>query len=790
MNRSKFAKIVEMLAISIVTMYVSFATAQTVEPRYIYITFNQSYPTVEAVKVAAMAAALRYVPPGTTYGAVVSEASVNPPPHMTLNGRLTDFFLEYFPPPNSGYPNGYLDVIILRGECPLGYYGEMAGGAYTNYVYTQVCVKPKPCDCEEGNPIQISSGVKVQREIDYQGPGGLQFTREYRGDRNGWVHNFKVAGIDLGSPPDFATRDSLLSNLSCISGIGAKTGLPYCFQQVNASFGVLSGTPANDFLLQRGHGRVLEFGTSINFNPAADINDRVTKITDAGGQTSGWAVYNSGNDATEYFDVSSSRLQRIVARNGLQKTLVYSDAGTPAIIAPTAGLLVRVIDGFGRQLNFTYDSQGRMKALIEPAGGISRYAYDEASSIVLPGNSPVGNLTSVTYPDDKKRIYWYNEQDQTANTNLPYALTGITDENGVRFATFKYDVTGKAVSTEHAGGAEKFTVSYPSADRQTHVIDPLGTPRDYNFQAVLGVLKNVGVFQAAGAGSPAVSNAFTYDANGNVKTRRDFRGIVTSYNYDMSRNLEILRTEGVGQSEQRIVNTQWHPTYRLPLKTAEPKRITTFDYYPNGNLHTKTEQATTDLTGATGFSATLTGTPRTWTYTYNSVGQILTATGPRTDINDTTTYTYYDVTGDLKTVKNAAGHLTTYSNYDGNGRVQKIVDANGLTIDLTYTPRGWLSTRTVSGTDINETTSYLYDNVGQVQTITLPDSSVVTYGYDDAHRQNKITDSAGNSINYVLDAMGNIKAETIKDPNGVLAKTISRDYDALNRLKRVTGGAQ
>ena len=43
----------------------------------------------------------------------------------------------------------------------------------------------------------------------------------------------------------------------------------------------------------------------------------------------------------------------------------------------------------------------------------------------------------------------------------------------------------------------------------------------------------------------------------------------------------------------------------------------------------------------------LTVTPnvsRTWTYTYNSSGQVLTINGPRTDVSDVTTYTYYNCT--------------------------------------------------------------------------------------------------------------------------------------------------
>lgn len=37
---------------------------------------------------------------------------------------------------------------------------------------------------------------------------------------------------------------------------------------------------------------------------------------------------------------------------------------------------------------------------------------------------------------------------------------------------------------------------------------------------------------------PASASALTYDANGNVVTRKDFNGKLTSYSYDLTRNLE------------------------------------------------------------------------------------------------------------------------------------------------------------------------------------------------------------------------------------------------------------
>src|SRR5262249_55987249 len=149
------------------------------------------------------------------------------------------------------------------------------------------------------------------------------------------------------------------------------------------------------------------------------------------------------------------------------------------------------------------------------------------------------------------------------------------------------------------------------------------------------------------------------------------------------------------------ISTQWDPVFRLRTLIAEPLRMTTNVYDADGTqcgargkLCSKTIQPTSDASGALAFSATPAGTPRVWTYTYNSNGQVLTANGPRTDVADVTTYTYYanddadfGKRGNLATVTNALGHVTQITAYNAHGQPLTIVDANGMTTTMTYDPR-------------------------------------------------------------------------------------------------------
>jgi YD repeat-containing protein len=261
----------------------------------------------------------------------------------------------------------------------------------------------------------------------------------------------------------------------------------------------------------------------------------------------------------------------------------------------------------------------------------------------------------------------------------------------------------------------------------------------------------------------------------------------------------------------------------LPTAIAEPLRKTTYVYNGDsgvtcgfkadnttpvpGVLCRKTVQATTDTTGGAGLSATGTGTPRVWHYTYNQNGSVLTMTAPpiQTAGTPVTTYTYHannatcattapgssaiGCRGQIASVSNTLGQTTQITDYNAHGQPLTVIDPNGLITTMTYDPRQRLLSRNAGG----ETTGYTYDGVGQLTKVTLPDLSALEYQYDPAHRLTEIRlkDAGGALIGkttYTLDAMGNRTAEQIKSPTDVVLQARSRQYDALNRLFQDIGG--
>ena len=701
------------------------------------------------------------------------------------------------------------------------------------------CQQPdQPSPPSVGQPINPGTGNMWHIESDYVSatPGGLRVVRTYNSTPNRLdARTSRSFGVRWTQPYDAFLQQEAPITLGSYAGLcwrRTDTGYTWC----ETPSRVPSALP-DAISIVRGYGGKLLFNrTGTGWVADGSVNDRVSATLNADGtQVTGYNYVAANGDVKEYYGASGRRYS-VTTRSGMVQYFVYSDGTTndtrvskgaspgapacthvhPGSVLP-AGRLLCVVDNWGRQINFEYDIKGRVVKMYDPADQVYTYEYDGPSGGCATPDIKnraclAGNLTKVTYPDTRSRTYYYNEAAringgtscaniQTIGNGFGHllnALTGIVDENNVRTLSWSYDCAGGAQSSELAGGMEKVELAYnlydPNGNSTTTVkhyygdpANPQTTTRTFNYQLVLGQAKNTAIDGACVECGPY--KARTYDANGNIKTATDWNGNVTTYTYDLTRNLETQRVEASGTPQARTITTRWHATYRLPVKVFEPKKLTTYDYDPSGNLQTRTEQATTDTTGVQGLNATTTGMPRKWQYTYNQYGQVLTAKGPRTDLDDTTTYTYDSTTGNLLTVKNAAGLVTKFGNYDAHGRVGRITDPNGLVTDLTYWPRGWLKSKTVTGNYSVETTTYEYDNVGQLTQVTLPDS-VLHYRYDDAHRLTDISDSLGNSIHYTLDARGNRTKEEVKDAKGILARQVTRVFDALSRLQQVTGAAQ
>ncbi len=629
-----------------------------------------------------------------------------------------------------------------------------------------------------GNPVDLASGAKLHQETHIQGGSfAVQLGWFYRSDRQHSVSETKVVrpassnGI-LGYA-DRVWRHSFDKQL-----IVDRTGFRPTARIVQPG-----GARDGYFTLTASGWRSSVFGKDA--------------LTESAG---GW-FYRSFDNVLDAYD-SSGKLLGMYWPSGRQITFTY-----------TSGLLAEAKNSFGVPVRFNYSS-GTLSSIQDPAGRYVTYTF-----------SPIARtLTNVSFQNATQRRFVY----EAPSAQL---LTGIIDEVGNRVGTYAYNQkTQRAISTEAALGTSRFGFTYrdPYNGPSHPVIStPLGGQAHTSWIGLGPNLRDGWYLPAAeffaGVDAPypgceKLPRWSNPDANGNPLETFDFNNNKICYAYDLSRNLETKRVEGVTAAAvcstalsspptgARLISTQWHADWRLETRIAEPKKLTTITYNGQGAtcapstvlvdgkppavICTRTEQATTDETGAAGFAATVTGTARTWRYTYTTYGRVLTATDPNNRTTTTSHHPDNDANlgkrGNVASITNAANHVTYITDYNAHGQPTRIIDPNGVVTTLTYDPRMRLTSRTVG----NEASVFGYDPVGQMTSVNLPDGARLTYTYDAAHRLTAINDHKGNRIDYTLDAMGNRLTEKTKDPGGVLVGNIARVIDALNRVQQVTGAGQ
>jgi YD repeat-containing protein len=209
-----------------------------------------------------------------------------------------------------------------------------------------------------------------------------------------------------------------------------------------------------------------------------------------------------------------------------------------------------------------------------------------------------------------------------------------------------------------------------------------------------------------------------------------------------------------GRVITKVYNGQPDPFSGNAIASCAPAAATLPDGKPIAVLCKQVEQATTDANGSLGFSAALQAgvAARTTQWLYNAQGQVLSENGPRADVSDVSTYTYYaDTTvdhrpGDLQTMTDASGLITQFTRYNAHGQLLQSTDANGIVSTFTYDLRQRPTSQTVGIAGSSQTTTYTYDAAGQLTLITQADGSTVSYSFDTAQRLIAVADNRGNRI--------------------------------------------
>jgi RHS repeat-associated protein len=370
------------------------------------------------------------------------------------------------------------------------------------------------------------------------------------------------------------------------------------------------------------------------------------------------------------------------------------------------------------------------------------------------------------------------------NTSYPFALTGITDENGNRYQTWTYDNTGRATSSQSGTNGIQYTsVSYDDTTGNRVVRGPLGILETYKFTTLQGVPKVTQVDRAANGTVAAASSFYTYDSAGYLASHTDWNGNQTVYTNNANGDpTQILYASG--SSVAQTVNIAYDGTWAHLPRTVNSNGLNITNTYDAtyGNLLYRS--ATDTTTQSVPYSTN--GETRIWAFTYTSTGQLASAQLPRTDVTAKTSYGYTG--GTLTSITDALSHTTSVITYKSGGLPLTVTDPNGTLTTFAYNNRNWMTSSVMSVSGGSLTTSFQYDSAGNLTRTTLPDSSYLAYAYDDAHLPTTITNALSESQAITYDSAGNVTQVLFKNSGGTNKFKHTATFDALGRIKTDVGG--
>tara|TARA_R110000868_G_scaffold43628_1_gene146307 strand:- start:799 stop:5604 length:4806 start_codon:yes stop_codon:yes gene_type:complete len=596
------------------------------------------------------------------------------------------------------------------------------------------------CESKSLNPIDTFLGEKQQSFVDFQQTDELPlvFARTYKSMRapkslnhmnsalrnNDW--SLQIQSVNYKGSIAYTS-----SSFNAEKQGNVQWRHNYQYQLITASTGFVS------VVLPNGSKRRFQIISGIHYVPNVQMGDRLEKVDNS-------YIYVSSENTKYYFN-SLNQLSSIKVVDGKQLSLVYD----------ASGKLESVTNSHGESLQYGYNSSNLLSTIQLPNLDEIKLEYDN-----------IYNLISVTYPDDTPLdpLDDPTEHYHYENSVFPHALTGITDANGTRYATWTYNSDGQAIASEHANGVEAGNVSYDLINRTTSIQNASGKTSTVNY------LKN-GRVQSVSGESCSTSGqdglvTFSYDSKGRVSNKVVENGSAIATTY-ATNGLPATVTIANGTAVAQKTSITYGATNPLPTKIVHPNGLIesfTYNTAEQVELHTLSD----------GVSL------RTTTYSYNTNGLVLSIDGPRTDVNDITTY-QYDSLNRLLSVTNALNQTISFSNYNAFGIPTSITDANGVTTTLTLDARGRTTSTSVSG----ETNYFEYDNIGQLTQQISADGTITSYVYDDARRLTKMSNSLGDSINYSYDNASNLISTQIKGTQQNILYQQSQLFDQVNRLSQV-----
>ncbi|MSR27041.1 MAG: hypothetical protein EXS06_08500, partial [Planctomycetaceae bacterium] len=447
-------------------------------------------------------------------------------------------------------------------------------------------------------------------------------------------------------------------------------------------------------------------------------------LTDPLGNVTSWEYY-ANRRGFRVTDAAGNRHSLTYDLHRYQSAFIDERGNLSRYSYDTKGNLLELRQADRTVESSTWYDTGLKASSTDAYGAIERYTYDTFGKIHVV-NGRVGNDTFYNYNSGP-----FHDLDQIVAYNDP------NDPNDHVLTKFEYDAVGFLTSrTDDSGpGRLNLKTQFLTQGRGLAATStaPSGITTWFTYNA---------------AGQPVSSEKYLlptltvselahYDNRGNLDSKTDGNGVVTSYGFD-------------------ALGRKTSETSADPDGTANPlpALTTTFRYDLASNL-----------------TGTVLGDLRTTSGTFDKMQRGLKSVR----VDGTFTLASYDPAGNLVSQTDAAGRITRYL-YDARNRQVATLYPDGTGEQTRYDGGG----RIVAVNDrAGSTTTYTYDALGRKLTETGPSPDgtssgpVIRSGYDGRGNPSVITDPLGatlgdrdHSTTYDYDNVGRKTKETQADPDG------------------------
>jgi len=435
-----------------------------------------------------------------------------------------------------------------------------------------------------------------------------------------------------------------------------------------------------------------------------------------------------GRQWTDTIDAQGRLVQMQVA--GLEAVnATYDGRGRLATVTAGTGVDTRTI-------TYAYNSDGYLQTLTDPLGRVDAYSYDLAGRVtthVRTDGATIeytydanGNVTTIAPPGRPAHAFVYTPIDLVGTYTPP-------NVGGPGQVAFSYDTDRQPTLVSRPDG-KTITYGYDTAGRLNAATIGRGA-FTFGYHPTTG---NIATIAAPGS----IGLAYTFD--GSLPTGTTWTGPVTgtvTRGYDNDMRVASVAVNGASIAF----------SYDNDGLLGQAGALTLSRSAQNGLLTGTTLGNVTDARSYNGFgelthySAAYNATTIfDQQFTRDKLGRITQTVETVGGVTDTYAYTY-DLVGRLTAVAKNGSTTATYT-YDPNGNRTSVTNSGGTTngtsdnqdrltqfgsVSYAYTGNGQLQSKTMGA----QVTTYQYDELSNLISVTLPSATAISYLVDGDNRR-------------------------------------------------------